>query len=526
MSISGDFTPTGGWMALTELHSDGLVTSADDSRAPVGRLAERVPSLDDGSITILPDGRMRTEFRLRHGVTWHDGEPFTAHDLVFSHHVMGPGGVPIPQNDAVRIMDAVEAPDDHTFVVYYRTPYYLGAALGPFAFWPLPRHILGPAHERYLETRDPADILNAPYWTTGYVHLGAFRLARFDPGEALTFEAYDRYFLGRPKLDVVQVRLFGDINTVVANLLSGSVQLVPSTVLRNETALHLKQRWDQSGEGTIHVRESSIRTIVPQFRPDVQSEPANLDRNVRVALLHALDRVALADGVNGGNPQLVAWSIIPARDQLSRQVTDATTDALRRFSYSPDRARALLRDAGWTTGADGLLHHASDGRLYRTEIRSSLGLEREIAAYADYWRQIGIDVDEATIPAARTRDSEYRAHYPGWETTGADVLDQMVRSPASAANNWTGGGSGYDDPQARRLVQAFQASVTEQDQARAIRAVSDYYVEQLPFIPVYFLAAYLAVRKEVTAFDDAAGGYTGQTRYGSFSRNAYLWDLK
>jgi peptide/nickel transport system substrate-binding protein len=526
LSIAGDFTPTGGWMALTELHSDGLVTSASDSRQPVGRLAERVPSLDDGSITILPDGRMRTEFHLRPGITWHDGEPFTAQDLVFSHQLMGPGGIPIPQNDAVRIMDAVEAPDATTFVVTYKTPYYLGAALGPFAFWPLPRHILQPIHDRYLETHDPAEVLNAPYWTTAYVHLGAFRLARFDPGEALVFEAYDRYFLGRPKLDVIQVRLFGDINTIVANLLSGSVQLVPSTVLRNETALQLKERWDQSGDGKILVRESSLRTIVPQFRPELQAEPANLDRNVRVALLHALDRVALADGVNGGNPQLVAWSIIPARDQLSKPVTDAIQDTLRQFTYSPDRARALLREAGWTPGTDGIMRHAPDGRPYRTALWSSLGLEREIAAYADYWRQVGIEVDEATVPAARTRDSEYRAQFPGWDTTGADVLDQMARPPATAASNWNGNQSGYDDPQARRLVQAFTASITDADQARTIRAVSDYYVDQLPFIPVYFLAAYLAVRKEVSAFADAAGGYTGQTRYGSFSRNAYVWDLK
>ncbi len=526
MSIAGDFTPTGGWMALTELHSDGLVTSDRDSRQPVGRLAERVPSLEDGSIAILPDGRMRTEFHLRRDVRWHDGTPFTARDLVFTFRLIGPGGIPIPEVDAVSLMESVEAPDDATFVIYYRTPYYLGAALGPFAFWPLPRHLLESTYERYVETRDPGDVLNAPYWTMGYTHLGPFRLVQFDPGESLTFEAFDGYFLGRPKLDVIRVRLYGDINAVVANLLGGSVQLVPSTVLRNETALQLKERWDESGDGTIHVRESSLRTIVPQFRPDVQAEPANLNRNVRVALLHALDRVALSEGVNGGNPELVAWSIIPSRDQLSQQITDAVKDGLRPFTYNPDRARALLRDAGWTTGADGLLRNASDGRPYRTTMWSSLGLEREIAAYADYWRQIGVDVEEFTVPAARTRDSQYRSHFPGWDTTGADVLDQMARPPATAQNNWTGNQSGYDDPQARRLVQAFRAEITEAGQARAIKAVSDYFVEQLPFVPVYFLAAYLAVRKEVNALSDVAGGYTGQTRYGSFSRNAYLWDLK
>jgi peptide/nickel transport system substrate-binding protein len=485
-----------------------------------------VPSLDDGTISILPDGRMRTVFHLRSGVTWHDGEPFTAHDLVFSYQVVAHRAIPNPSNEATRLIESVEAPDDWTFVVNYRSPYMHGAALGPYLFWPLPRHLLRPAYERFLASGDPGDVLNSTYWRSDYVHLGAFRLTQYDPGEALGFEAHERYFLGRPKVDSLKVRLFSDINAIVANLLAGTVDLVPSTVLRNDTALQLKERWEGSGGGMIHVLGSSLRTLVPQYRPTVQSEPAILERNVRTALLYALDRVALSDGVNGGNPQLVAYSLIPTRDQLSPAFYEVTRDALRPFGYEPERARAMLRDAGWTPGADGTLRHASDGRAFRTHLWSSLGLEREIAAYAIYWRQLGITVDEFTIPAARTRDGEFRSSYPGWESTGADALDQMARTPATAQNNWSGNPSGYDDGVARGLVDAFRTSVTEADQVRALKAISDYFVQDIPMIPIYFLAAYLAVRKGVVAFDDAAGGYTGQTRYGSFSRNAYLWDLR
>src|SRR5436309_11031090 len=67
MSLAGANTPTGGWVAITELHSEGLVNSEVDSHKPIGRLAEKVPSLDDGSISLLPDGRMRVVFSLRKG---------------------------------------------------------------------------------------------------------------------------------------------------------------------------------------------------------------------------------------------------------------------------------------------------------------------------------------------------------------------------------------------------------------------------------------------------------------------------
>src|SRR5947208_2822517 len=130
-------TPAGGWASLTEVHTDGLVTSDTNSRAPVGRLAEKVPSLSDGSITMQPDGRMKVVFNLRKGVTWHDGTPFTADDMVFAYKVGGPEGIPQYLNAALPFVSAVEATDSATLTIYYKSPYYLGALLGPSMFYPL-----------------------------------------------------------------------------------------------------------------------------------------------------------------------------------------------------------------------------------------------------------------------------------------------------------------------------------------------------------------------------------------------------
>src|SRR5947208_2185654 len=158
-------TPTGGWMALTELHTDGLVTADTRTRDPVGRLAEAAPSLENGGITMLPDGQMKVVFKLRQGITWHDGSPFTADDMVFSYEIGGPNGIPTPLNGAVPYMSSVEAVDPQTLVVYYRTPFFQGAVLGPQMFWPLPQHILGEAYQRFLATRNLEELLGSPYWS-------------------------------------------------------------------------------------------------------------------------------------------------------------------------------------------------------------------------------------------------------------------------------------------------------------------------------------------------------------------------
>src|SRR5437016_4624482 len=150
LSIAGGSSPVGGWVAMTEMFTDGLITADTLVHKPIGRMAQKVPSLDDGTISVLPDGRMRVQFTLRKGITWQDGVPFTADDFVFSYLIGGPDGLPTSTNDATRVMTSVEAPDPQTVVIYYKQSYYLGANLGPIMFWPLPRHLLAETYARYV----------------------------------------------------------------------------------------------------------------------------------------------------------------------------------------------------------------------------------------------------------------------------------------------------------------------------------------------------------------------------------------
>jgi peptide/nickel transport system substrate-binding protein len=458
---------------------------------------------------------MRVAFTLSKGVTWHDGTPFSAQDLVFSYQFAGPDGVPNPLNETHRLMASVEAPDDHSFVVYYKGPYYLGAALGTPEFWPLPRHILQPAFDRFIATKNAEEVLNLPYWTSEYVHLGAFRLTRFDPGEGMSFEAYDRYFLGRPKIDTIRVRIFGDENTLVTNLLAGTADMAPEFAVRAEAGPQLKRQWQ---DGVVHVKGSQLLNLPAQFRPQFQAEPANLDPRVRRALLHALDREAISDGVNGGNPQLAAWTLVSESDPMH----GAVKDGLRQFNYDIDRAKALLAEAGWTPDAGGTMRHSADGRPFRTHMWAA---EKGASAVAAYWRALGLQVDELLFAPTQVGDREFRASFPGWDWTGADVMETTALPAASAENRWVGSRSGYDDPTARRLVQAFETSISERDQAQAMRAFHDFYAAELPTLPLFHIAIYIGARKNVKAFDDLGGGGSWDP-YGSHYRNAYLWDIQ
>jgi peptide/nickel transport system substrate-binding protein len=526
MGVMGNTTTSGGWLSTTEIHSDGLITSDVHTRAPVGRLAEKVPSFDDGSIVILPDGRMRVTYNLRHNVTWQDGVPFTSQDLLFSYTFNSDKGLPTVQRDALDRIESVEAPDANTFVINFKGPFYQGAGLGVRAFWPQPEHLLISAYQKYLQDKNPEGVVNLPYWTSEYVHLGPFRLTSFDPQSGMAFQANDGYFLGKPKVDVVRIQTYTDTNTLFANLLSSTVDLFPDIALSVQQGFELKDRWDSTGQGTVYLKPGLTWFMAPQVRPSVQIEPATLDVNVRAALYGMLDREGLAEGLLNGHRELAAYSLLPPGDQLYA----STKDSLRKYAYDPNRAKAMLQDAGWTQGTDGAFHSSADGRVFHTAIWTTPGFERDVAAIADNWRKLGLQVDEAVVPAAQVRNAEYRAGYPGWDLTAqgnADaILGRLLGPPASAATRWVGNRGGYDDPTMRTAIERYQASLTLQDQLQTMKGISDLVAAELPLMPLYFLPEQLGVRKGVAALDDQDGGEEAAQYFGTFTRNAYLWDVQ
>jgi ABC-type transport system substrate-binding protein len=323
---------------------------------------------------------------------------------------------------------------------------------------------------------------------------------------------------------VLRIRTFGSENTLFSNILAGSVDLYMDVSLGPTLGFQLKDQWEAAGNGTVHLISGNIRILVPQARPEFQKEAANLDPQVRKALYYAQDRDALATALQGGHTEFAAYAFLTAENRNF----EAARDGLRQYAYDPERAKATLQQAGWRYTPDGTLVNATDGRRFQTSLWSTQGSEQEIGAIADYWRRIGLEVEEATIPAAFTRDNQYRASYPGWETTANadDAVLARLDMPAGPATRWAGTNrAGWDDPAAVRLVAAYRQAIRPQDQLQATKTLSDYVAAQLPFMPFVYQADHLGARKGVKALDDVQGGALAGQPYGTYSRNAYLWDI-
>ena len=119
-----------------------------------------------------------------------------------------------------------------------------------------------------------------------------------------------------------------------------------------------------------------------------------------------------------------------------------------------------------------------------------------------------------------------RCDLPAWNGHDDAILGRLEGPAASAQTGWGGNRGGYEDPRAQALINTYRASTTLQEQFDNMKAISDFVVNELPIMPLYYVTEHIGARKGVQAFDDYDGGEEAAQYYGTFTRNAYLWDVE
>lgn len=291
---------------LWQVMSAGL-TYLDDDDVLFPVLAQGVPTADNGLWEVLPNGQMRITWKLKPNLVWHDGNALTADDFVFSfaYHSDRDVGIVIPA--ALRLIDRVEAPDAGTVVSYWRTPFIEGdrlftSGLAP----PIPKHLLGNAFET-----DRASILNDSYWREGFVGAGPYKLQQWSIASHLILTADDRYALGRPKIDEIEVRFMAsDLNTILANLLAGSIHTLIGRGFTLDQALQIR---DMTKDVNVQLG-GKLGSTLPIFTQFVNTQPqVVLNLEFRRALLMAIDRGEMNETLNYGLGQISHTWLQPDR---------------------------------------------------------------------------------------------------------------------------------------------------------------------------------------------------------------------
>lgn len=381
----------------------------------------------------------------------------------------------------------------------------------------MPKHLLeGPFQ------RDKAAFVNLPYWTTEYIHTGPFRLVDFQ-GETQVFERFDAYFLGRSKVDRIVYRAISDPNAVLSNLKAGALDIVTEGVLPDHAAIELRDEWKQSGAGTVLARQGNWRIIVVQFNTE-WGRPPELSRDVRVrrGLLRAIDRDALREVLLPGVPDTEGHTFMLKSDPRAPLVGEP----FARYRYAPSQAAQDFADTGWRRGPDGRLVNAV-GQLIQIELRGGADTGTQMAIVADYWRRLGLAIDEEITPAALARDREYGTKFPGVEVSARGAGDTPFgyfdsRRHATAQNGWSGANrASYTNSALDRLLDRLYATIDDRQQGLILREIGDVVAEDLPMLPTHFNVKMAVVAKGAHALHD---DYLGAAESCCVARNAYLWD--
>lgn len=476
----------------------------DNRGEPRPYLAAELPRLHTETWRVFPDGRMETIWRLRPGLIWHDGHPLTAEDFVFALRLYKSPGlnifVPKPQDR----VDEIVALDPATIRVRWRTPYlHDGEGLNP-----MPAHILGPSFAQYEqdEASQRDSFLSQRYWTTEFIGNGPFRLTGWEPGSHLEGIAFDGHALGRPKIDRVVIRLMNDENTVLTNLLAGSIHLSMAQAIRFEHAMVLRREWGLDrgdGPGKTLFLATSTTTAVPQYRPEYQRSPPLLDVRVRRALFHTLDRQAINDGIfEGQAPIADVWV---GKGEPYYPLVDA---AIAKYPYDPRRAEQLMNEAGLSRDREGLFAAAS-GERFQPAFWISAGAQREqmMAIAVQSWKQAGVDMQPYVMPRALERDQEARATFPGILVHGISLAERgtaentTTEQIGTPANRWSGQNrGGWSSPAYDRLWDAYNSTLDRNEQIRYFVAMMKIRTEEVTGIPLHYsmnVTAHLSVLRGV-----------------------------
>ncbi|MGQ0571887.1 MAG: ABC transporter substrate-binding protein [Armatimonadota bacterium] len=446
--------------------------------APVGDLAER---------WTLSDDKLTWTFTLRRNVTWHDGQPFTARDVKFTiERLWLNPQVPFFQRGNIAEISRVDIIDDYTVRIVTRVPFAtLPVMLGYLANI-LPEHILG----RYTidQIRNPVDFRRNPIGT------GPFRFSESVLGSHVRLVAYDRYFLGRPKLDAIVFRVVADIEQQLAQLQTGQLDLM--LIEPHQVPLVSRMRQVQI------VDAPQVNYTFVGFNNKL--EPFT-DRKVRQALTHAVDRKLILDKIYLGKGRLATGPINPL-------ISWAYFDKVHQFPYNKDLAGRLLEEAGWSKGPDGIRRKGGQPMKIVLEVdRGNPVREQTAVSVRQFWRDVGVDAEvrvsefNALLSRIRSRPNNVQA-WTLWYITPpeADILGYYH-------SNGTLNEFGYSNPELDRLLEEGRATSDQKARAKVYERAQRFMAWDAPVIFLVYPAEIQALNRRIQGW--AGIGYRDALTY-------------
>ncbi|TWI60585.1 peptide ABC transporter substrate-binding protein [Bradyrhizobium huanghuaihaiense] len=453
-------------------------------------LAAEVPTKANGGLAA--DG-MSVIWKLKQGVRWHDGKPFTADDVVFTWQYAADLATAAYTTGSYKDIK-VEKIDDHAVKVIFRapTPFWADPFVGGQVGQILPKHHFGD----YIgaKSREAPGNLKP-------VGTGPYKFVEFKPGDLIRAERNPDYHIkNQPYFDTIEVKGGGDaVSAARAVLQTGEYDFAWNMQVEEEVL----KRMEAGGKGKLDITPSGnvefiiLNTTDPWTEVDGErssvktKHPTLSDPAVRRAINLLIDRDSVQKFIYGRGAIATA-SFVNAPTQFKSPKL--------KYEFDIDKANKILDEAGWTRGADGI--REKDGKKLKYVFQTSTNAPRQKtqAIIKQACQKAGIEIEVKAVTASVFFSSDvgnpdtYSKFYADMEmynTTQPQpdperLLNQCVSwEIATKDNKWLGrNNSRYSDPEADKAYKAAQNELDPVKRAALLMKVDEIFCEAHVFLPL------------------------------------------
>ncbi|MGH2533055.1 MAG: ABC transporter substrate-binding protein [Thermomicrobiales bacterium] len=452
------------WTAITQIHNALLERDENLEWQPV--LAEAMPEMS-------ADGLQYT-FTLRQGVLFHNGEEFTSADVKYYYDFhLNPDNATILGSEFSSV-ESVETPDEYTVVVNMKSTDAAFFDRVASMFIPSSTHHQAVGEDAYKG--DP-------------IGTGPFRLVEWNAAASTLMEAFPEHFRGAPNLAEFRLDVVPEPSQRAIGLETGDAD---SSAWPLVTEDNIRLAEDTENFTTIITSTLGLNHI-----PLNNTNPKLSDKRVRQAMMYAIDRQALIDDIFQGTATIAVSNLSPASPWHNPDVTT--------YEYDPERAAALLDEAGWVLDGD---MRAKDGETLSfvcTTITGDQVRRPEAEVVQQYLREVGIDMQLEEAPVATILEQlpqgEMDASLFNW-TYGDVEPDASFTLGTGAETNF----SQYSNPLVDDLLAAGLVELDEAARREIYNEIQAIVADDVPFLMLMYWDWYNIFAKRVKGLPETAEG--------------------
>ena len=450
-------------------------------------LCTELPTLENGMAVLetTPEGNegIAVTYEIQPGATWGDGTPITTDDVKFTWEVGRHPQSAFANIELYRQIYAIDVIDEKTFTLHHDKIEFRYNEVNDLRI--LPSHLEGPVFEANPAEYATRTVYNTDPTNPG-LYFGPYRVVDVESGAFTVLEPNDTWYGEAPYFDRIVIRTIENTAALEANLLSGSIDMIAG-----ELGLTIDQGL------AFAERHGDDYNVI--FKPGLIYEHIDLnldnpllqDRRVRQALLYSLDREAMVEQLFQGK-QPVANTNISQLDWIY-------DEGVRTYPYDPERAIALLEEAGYADLEDGVRQNAAGDKLSFEFMTTAGNRTRELVQQVlqSQWRDVGIEVVIRNEPA--------RVYFGGtlserkftamgmfaWVSSPENVPRTVLHSDhiPTAENNWAGQNyTGFSNSAIDALIEATEVELNPESRRELWRWIQAIYADELPVLPLYFRA--------------------------------------